>query len=93
MRKRDALKIALRSLRLPKLSESDKLFWIGFIISLASMLLSLALILLTRNIAWISVLVVGCFIGAWFNKASEIMDEWEWKMMLEIERELGENEC
>ena len=92
MRKRDALKIALHSLRLPKLSESEKLFWIGFIILLASMLLSLALILLTRNIAWISILVVGCFIGAWFGKASEIMDEWEWKMKLKRALEEAEKE-
>jgi len=89
MRKRDALKIALQSLRLPKLSESDKLFYAGITILSASGLSSSFLAILTKDALWFLIFTAGFPIYLWFVKAAQIMDEWEWKMKL---REVLENE-
>ena len=79
VRKRDALKVALRSLRLPKFSESDKLYYTGLIIVFMSIAFAMILTILTKNLVWIFLIVVGYLICLWFIKASEVMDEWEWK--------------
>jgi len=81
MRKRDALKMALWSLKLPKLSESEKLLYAGITAFLVGATFAIILTALTKNVVWVSLLVIGCLIFAWFGRASEIMDEWEWKTM------------
>ena len=91
MRKRDALKIALRSLRLPKLSESEKLFYAGLSILFTFVCLGSILTTLTRNVLWLLTFIVGFLISLWFNKASEIIDEWERQIKLnKILREVNE---
>jgi len=79
MRKRDALRIALRP---PKLEEWDKLILAGLIILSISALLASILIILTRNFAWSFLLLVGFFTFLWFAKAGAIMKEWKWKSSL-----------
>jgi len=78
MRKRDALRMALR---LPKLRESDKLLYTGLTILFISAILASDLVISTGNLIWIFILIVGFLIFVWFGKASEIMRDWEWKSL------------
>ena len=82
MKKHDALKMALWSIRFPKLSESEKLLYAGIAALLISVTFAIILTALTKNVIWVSLLVIGYLICIWFGKASEIMDEWEWRMIL-----------
>ena len=74
MRKRDALRMALR---LPEVPESEKLYSAGLGILAVSSLLALVLMMFTCNWAWFLLFVVGVLIFAWFRRASEIVFEWE----------------
>ena len=74
MRKRDALRMALR---FPEIPESEKLYSVGLAILAVSSLLALILMMFTCNWAWFFLFVVGVLIFAWFRRASEIMFEWE----------------
>jgi len=78
VKKRDALRAALRSLlRLPELSESEKLVYAGLITLVMSVVFALILMMLTENVLWILLIVAGCLICLWFCEASEVMNEWE----------------
>ena len=92
MRKRDALKIALRSMRFPKLNESDKLFYAGLTILSTPGLSSSFLAIMTKDALWFLIFAVGFMIHLWFAKAAQIMDEWEWKMKLKRALEEVEEE-
>jgi len=75
MRKRDALRIALRP---PKLEEWEKLHLAGMAILSISALLASVLMLLTRDFMWIILFLAGLLIYLWFREASLIMREWMW---------------
>ena len=78
VRKRDALRIALRSLKLPKLRESEKLFYAGLIVLVMSIAFAAILTELTQNlILGLLLFIVGFLICRWFTEASDVMEKWE----------------
>ena len=77
-RKRDALRIALRSLRFPKLRESEKLFYAGLIVLVMSIAIAAILTELTQNlILGLLLFIAGFLICRWFTEASDVMEKWE----------------
>jgi len=77
MRKRDALRIALRNLKLPKLEEWEKLLYAGAAILFVCIAFGVGLMIRTSNLAWGSIAVAGVLIYLWFGRASMIMREYE----------------
>ena len=77
MRKRDALRIALRNLKLPKLEEWEKLLYAGAAILFVCIAFGVGLMIRTSNLAWGSIAVAGILIYLWFGRASMIMREEE----------------
>ena len=80
MRKRDALKKALKCLlRRPKFSEWEKLFYAGFSALFGSVAMAIILVFTTRSGWWILLVVVGILLYCWFIEAGEILQDEEWK--------------
>jgi len=80
MRKREALKKALKWLpRLPKFSEWEKLFYTGLFICFGSIIAAINLTFATGNVWWLLLLVIGLLLYCWFMRASDILQDEEWK--------------
>ena len=77
MRKRDALRMALRLPKFPKLEEWEKLLYAGFTITISSTILGVGLTMYTGNWIWSLLAVAGFLIYTWFTEASLILREAE----------------
>ena len=73
MRKRDALKIVLRNLKLPRLKEWEKLLYAGLTITISFTILGVGLTMYTGNWIWSLLAPVGFLIYTWFAEAGMVM--------------------
>ena len=72
MRKRDALRMALKLPRLPKLEEWEKLLYAGAALLFSFALSGATLVVRTKNPAWGILIAIGFAIYIWFSRASFI---------------------